>query len=148
MKKSFVALLAVIATLFISSVVAPTEAKAQRFYPATSVSKAAIVNTDTAIVLFDEVTSETRSFHLHALKDTGTISGKVVFYGYNNKVYKPLDSASFSAASLYAGNVLSYSFSARASNGDLLYSKYKIVITEAVMGRVKTITGEMLRRSN
>jgi hypothetical protein len=138
-------LFALVASLSLSA----TQAKAQRnLTTGVTISKTAVVNTDTSTVTFTSVENGVTSFSLHALKDTGTISGKVVFFGYNNKVWKHLDSTTYSAASLETGGVLSFTFPAKHSTGELIYSQYKIVISESVMGRVKTITGEFLRRSN
>lgn len=145
--KKFIAILGLFALVAALSTAPTMEAKAQ--LPSTegvTISKDSAVGTDTVTVTFTSVVKETVLFTLNAVRDTGTLAGKVVLSGYNNKVWKPIDSTTYSNASLVS-NVLSISFPAKHSNSDLLYSKYKLVLYESVTGKVKTIKGEMLRRN-
>jgi hypothetical protein len=143
MKNIFTFLLAVLAMTFIASVT-PTETKAQKT-TVVSAAKDAVLNTDTTTVTFSSVTNSVVSFTIKAVKDTGTISGRIVLQGYQGGIWQPIDSITTSASS-FTSSVLSKTFPARHTSGVLLFSQYRFVIYESTMGRVKTIKGEMLER--
>ena len=117
--------------------IAPTVSQAQIAKKVTVVKDSTVNSDNTSITL--EADNTVKSFEGHATKVSGTIAGKMVLEGLapDGSNWVGIDSIAL------ADQAVNFKV---FTPGTLIYSKYRIKVTETGTGKLKPIVGYVLRR--